>query len=286
MTLKSYPDPNCIAGDNGNTCPPVVIARDGQVAFTVKRNGQLLAKQIIEIKNQTVVSGSQGYKALQAIAVSAGDKIFIDFSVPDSFLANEIDTTRVNFAYGSEKSWQVPLSDDVSFRSKLQATFPYEDGVTTSPRTVMFVARRGAEIVERKELTLTSPYQLYEHPFTHAVQAGEKYYFDYLTIDPEITVSQHDVWASYSGIAPWKAPTTGNVTVFPRLSFTQPVSGAVTLRVSRNGQNWLSQTYSVVKGEITANQPAIKLDVAANDSLRYEYVTTDHVLSSALANKR
>ncbi|MGJ4748878.1 hypothetical protein ACQV5M_21125, partial [Leptospira sp. SA-E8] len=105
-TLKAYTDPNCPTGGEGgpNTCPLLVNAPDGQIVWTVKRNGDLLAKQRIDVRSKAVVESSQGYATAQAIAVRAGDRLFFDFSTRDSHLAAEIATARVHFAYGSGTS--------------------------------------------------------------------------------------------------------------------------------------------------------------------------------------
>ncbi|MGJ4748984.1 hypothetical protein ACQV5M_21655, partial [Leptospira sp. SA-E8] len=142
--------------------------------------------------------------------------------------------------------------------------------------------------VERKELVFSTTGIIgareQEHQFTRAVQAGERYAFDFLTIDTDVQSQDREVWAAYTGVAAWTATTAGDISITPRLNFSQPVNGGITLRIARNGDSGPSQSYTITAGQVAAGQPPMTLSVNAGDTLSFEYRTTDYALSSALAD--
>lgn len=287
MELKTHPDTNCSWYDNWYECPNIINAPDGQVVFTVKRNGELLAKQTIEVVNKQVVASSQGFNALKAISVTAGDKLFFEFSARDPFLQNELANTQVFAEYGSNTAWKVPLTDGVNFRTRLYANMQRDsDGEPLPAKPVIFIARKGTEIIEKEELLVNSAYgSIYDHNFSFNIIKDEEYSFDYITIDPTVIINKHEVWSKYTGITPLPITKTGDIEVSPKLNFTSPANGVVTLLVKAPSQNWISKNYTVVAGGISDTQEPIKLSVVEGDSVQFVYRTSDHVLSSSLADK-
>ena len=289
ISLKHHEDIECRPYRAKNiACEEGVWAPDGTITFTVKNNGRLLAKSTIEIKDKKVVQETQGYDALFAVPVVKGERYFLDFSIKNPRLASEIQSSEINYGYGSDIGWKPPFAEDVNFKTTLRGNLPDHDGDSIS-RQLMILVRNDSEIIYRKLATFTGTsiatvideYQL-------SVDSAKEYYFDFFTVSQDFNIYEKSVWANYSGEASYfVAPKEGPVHITPKLQFTNnTIDGNIELRVSQNNGGWHRRTYSVVNGVIPeASLIPIELDLRKNDTLRFEYVTSNHSLSTYLKTK-
>lgn len=113
--MDMYPVSNLTAPQVAWTAPqtglltvsPQLVAQpnsNGLVTFTVKKRGELLAKQTISI-----VNGSVTLSPL-TVAVTAGDALFFDFSVYDPILATQLSQASAQVTYGAGIPTAVPTA--------------------------------------------------------------------------------------------------------------------------------------------------------------------------------
>ncbi|HEY6095561.1 MAG TPA: SpvB/TcaC N-terminal domain-containing protein, partial [Gallionellaceae bacterium] len=277
----SLPTPNC-----SNIAP----TPDGDVTFTVKRRGERLFKQVMQVRNQAVVSSTNGYEALALIEVKAGDELFFDYSSRDVNLVQRIQSAQARFSYGSATPWKAPFTDTVSLNPSFTgATSTTNDGLSSTSGKVIFIARRGAHLLARNDFALASSTSTnYAAELPLAVSAGDQVSFDFFTAEDNVSFSRSSVWSTYPGATPWAAPRTGTVELHPAPTFVagSTSSGTFTLRAfNASNQQVAARDYAVSNGVVSDTGAPLSLQVRAGDTLRFEYTTAQHLLSSDLAQR-
>lgn len=269
-----------------DTLPPIP---NGDITFTVKRHGELIAKQVMEVRNEAVVPGSHGYDTLMVVPVKEGEELFFDFSSRDILLLPRVKSTDVRFSYGSDIPWHVPLTDPAQIQARLRASVSDGNDETSDSGSVMFLVRRGAEVINQHRFTVGSDVSIEQNKyFERTVTEGENLYFDFFTIEPDVSISDGSAWTRYISSDAWTAPEEGMIEIEPALNFkpgTTP-NGEIVLKVNRNGNAFTERHYIVNNGKVI-NKFSLPLtfEINTGDILTFSYATDNHVLSSTLADK-
>ncbi|MCW8965706.1 MAG: hypothetical protein OQK82_03330, partial [Candidatus Pacearchaeota archaeon] len=293
-------------GDSGfisnlfRNCSNIPETPNGEVFFTVKRRGELLYKQKIEIINEQVVASTIGYDAITIQHVEAEDELFLDFTTRDHLLASRINAPTVRIDYGNDTPWKVPFADniDVTVNSYVRDNRNSNNYNTTSNSDVMILIRNEQNtIVDSRRVNV--PYDSYfrlEETFDNLpVHSGDQLYFDIVSIYDYhyINESETGIWSRYPGAQQWVIPKAGLISIDPILTFNngQLPDGDLILKAYRNNQHVDDRNYNVNNGQlIPANESNFNpfpmvLDVEKGDKLRIDFWTHSHNLSSVLHDK-
>ncbi|MFA6902444.1 MAG: SpvB/TcaC N-terminal domain-containing protein [Gallionellaceae bacterium] len=271
-------------------CNSIEETPDGDVTFTIKRGGERLFKQVIQVRNQAVVGASTGYEALALIEVKAGDELFFDFSSRDIALLPRIKFAQARFDYGSATPWKAPFTDTVRINPSFNgAVSTNNDGITVNSGKVIFIARRGAQLLARNDFVLDNASAInYAAELQLNVAAGDNLSFDFFTAEDNVSLNNYSVWSTYPGAAPWSAPRSGTIQIHPALRFANgsASSGSFTLRAfNAANQQVTARSYTVTNGVVSDTGTPLTLAVSAGSTLRFEYTTSQHLLSSDLAQR-
>lgn len=287
---------------NFSHCSDIKETPDGEVFFTIKRRGELIAKHKIEILNQQVVASTMGYEALKLLHVDKNEELFFDFSARDPLLAERITQANVNAEYGSRTPWIAPFTDNVNVYVDSWVYFrdaTEDDSIAGSQ--VMLVIRQGDQLLDSKIVTLShsgTSARIIEE-FNLNITSKDAISFDIFSADSDLYFIEKSssIWARYPGAEAWQIQRSGEIAVTPVLSFSLPeqADGKVLARVYLNGHQVVARDYYLtngVLGDSTATPgkvspmvlPVVK-DEFRQDSLRVEYWLYNHKTSTLLTNK-
>jgi RHS repeat-associated protein len=290
VALKTY--------ENMFTSTQYVNAKDGDIAFTVKRHGEHLGKGVVKVRSQQIQGN--GYDNLMLVQVNKGDELFFDVSVRDSTepanepLKDEISKAEFRLHYASNTSWQAPFSDNVKVTPTFNGygsndTVPlYSTGAPLPTGKVIFLVRQGTTILARQDFVMGSEAESYTGNVSLPVKANDGYSFEIFTASNNIEINNATVWTRYPGAAPWVPPVGGAIELHPKLTFKSGsnTNGTFTLQAYDSNNHLLgSRDYAVSNGSVADSGSPLTISGSAGAPIRFEYRTSQHLLSTDLAQR-